>query len=119
MSLTTPTKKVEKLQILLQTKAKTEPAYRFYSLWDKVCREDVLLDAYCRCRKNAGAAGVDGETFERIETQGQKHWLETLRKELVAGKYAPKPLLRVWIPKSNGGQRPLVIPTIRDRVVQM
>ena len=62
---------------------------------------------------------MDGETFERIETQDQKHWLETLREELVAGKYAPKPLLRVWIPKSNGGQRPLGIPTIRDRVVQM
>ena len=112
MSLTTPTKKVEKLQTLLQTKAKTEPAYRFYSLWDKVCGEDVLLEAYSRCRKNAGAAGVDGETFERIEMQDQKHWLETLRKELVAGKYAPKPLLRVWIPKSNGGQRPLGIPTV-------
>ncbi len=62
---------------------------------------------------------MDGETFERIEMQDQKHWLETLREELVAGKYAPKPLLRVWIPKSNGGQRPLGIPTIRDRVVQM
>jgi RNA-directed DNA polymerase len=119
MSLTTPTKTVEKLQTSLQTKAKTEPAFRFYSLWDKVCREDVLLEAYCRCRENAGAAGVDGETFERIETQDQKHWLETLREELVAGKYAPKSLLRVWIPKSNGGQRPLGIPTIRDRVVQM
>ena len=119
MSLTTPTKTVEKLQISLQTKAKTEPAYRFYSLWDKICREDVLLEAYCRCRANAGAAGVDGETFVRIENQDQKHWLETLREELVSGEYAPKPLLRVWIPKSNGGQRPLGILTIRDRVVQM
>jgi len=119
MSLTTPTKTVEKLQTSLQTKAKTEPAYRFYSLWDKICREDVLLEAYCRCRANAGAAGVDGETFERIENRDQKHWLETLREELVSGEYAPKPLLRVWIPKSNGGQRPLGIPTIRDRVVQM
>jgi group II intron reverse transcriptase/maturase len=112
-------KTVEMLQTSLQTKAKTEPAFRFYSLWDKICREDVLLEAYSRCRENAGAAGVDGETFERIGTQGQEHWLKTLREGLGSGKYAPKPLLRVWIPKSNGGQRPLGIPTIRDRVVQM
>ena len=90
MSLTTPTKTVEKLQTSLQTKAKTEPAYRFYSLWDKICREDVLLEAYCRCRANAGAAGVDGETFERIENQDQKHWLETLREELVSGEVRPQ-----------------------------
>jgi RNA-directed DNA polymerase len=119
MSLATPIETVETLQTSLQTKAKTEPAFRFYSLWDKICREDVLLEAYGRCRENAGAAGVDGETFERIETQGQERWLKTLREELVTSKYAPKPLLRVWIPKSNGGQRPLGIPTIRDRVVQM
>ena len=91
----------------------------FYSLRDKICREDVLLEAYCRCRANVGAAGVDGETFERIETRDQNHWLETLREELVSGEYAPKPLLRMWIPKSNRGQRPLGIPTIRDRVVHM
>jgi RNA-directed DNA polymerase len=119
MSLATPIETVETLQTSLQTKAKTEPAFRFYSLWDKICREDVLLDAYCRCRENAGAAGVDGETFGRMEAQGQERWLKTLREELVTGRYAPKPLLRVWIPKSNGGQRPLGIPTIRDRVVQM
>jgi RNA-directed DNA polymerase len=119
MSLTTPIKTVETLQTSLQTKAKTEPAFRFYSLWDKICREDVLREAYCRCRENAGAAGVDGETFERIEAQGQERWLKALREELVSGRYAPKPLLRVWIPKSNGGQRPLGIPTIRDRAVQM
>ncbi len=63
--------------------------------------------------------GVDGETFARIDTRGQKRWLEMLREELVSGRYDPKPLLRVWIPKSNGGQRPLGIPCIRDRVVQM
>ena len=114
LSLPTPTKKVEKLQTSLQTKAKTEPAYRFFSLWDKICREDFLQEGYCRCHANAGAAGVDGETFDRIEAQDQKHWLEMLREELVTGKYVPKPLLRVWIPKSNGGQRPLGIPTIRD-----
>jgi RNA-directed DNA polymerase len=110
---------VETLRTLLQAKAKTEPAYRFYSLWDKVCREDVLHEAYGRCHANAGASGVDGETFDQNEAQGIERWLEKLRKELVAGSYTPLPLLRVWIPKSNGGQRPLGIPTIRDRVVQM
>ena len=119
LSLPTPSNTVEKLQTSLQTKAKTEPAFRFYSLWDKVCRADVLLEAYRRCHANAGAAGVDGVTFEQIEAQGVGRWLEKLREELLSGRYAPKPLLRVWIPKSNGGQRPLGIPTIHDRVVQM
>jgi RNA-directed DNA polymerase len=118
MSLGTPNK-VETLQTSLQAKAKTEPAYRFYSLWDKVCREDVLDEAYRRCCANAGASGVDGETFDQIDAHGIDRWLGKLRKELVAGSYAPRPLLRVWIPKSNGGQRPLGVPTIRDRVVQM
>ncbi|MBA3938801.1 MAG: group II intron reverse transcriptase/maturase [Planctomycetes bacterium] len=119
MSLPTPSKTVETLQTSLQTKAKAEPAFRFYALWDKVCRKDVLLEAYRRCRANAGASGIDGETFGQIEAQGQECWLETLREELISGRYAPKPLLRVWILKSNGGQRPLGIPCIRDRVVQM
>lgn len=118
MSLRTPNT-VETLQTSLQAKAKKEPAYRFYSLWDKVCREDVLAEAYRRCHANAGASGVDGETFDQIEEHGIERWIGKLRKELVAGTYAPLPLLRVWIPKSNGGQRPLGIPTIRDRVVQM
>src|SRR5271155_5911969 len=119
MSLRTPSETVERLQTSLQTKAKAEPAFRFYALWDKVCRKDVLLEAYRRCRANAGASGVDSETFERIDTYGLERWLETLWEELTSGKYVPKPLLRVWIPKSNGGQRPLGIPCIRDRVVQM
>jgi len=119
LSLPTPSNTVEKLQTSLQTKAKTEPAFRFYSLWDKVCRTDVLLEAYRRCHANAGAAGVDGVTFEQIDAPGIERWLEKLREELLSGRYAPKPLLRVWIPKSNGGQRPLGIPTIHDRVVQM
>jgi group II intron reverse transcriptase/maturase len=119
MSLPTPSETVEKLQTSLQAKAKAEPDFRFYALWDKVCRKDVLLEAYLRCRANAGAAGVDVETFARIETRGRERWLETLREELTSGSYAPAPLLRAWIPKSNGGQRPLGIPTIRDRVVQM
>jgi RNA-directed DNA polymerase len=119
MSLPTPPETVEKLQTSLQTKAKAEPAFRFYALWDKVCRRDVLLEAYRRCRAHAGAAGVDGETFERIDARGPERWLGMLREELVSGRYVPKPLLRVWIPKSNGGRRPLGIPCIRDRVVQM
>lgn len=119
MSLPTPSETVETLQTSLQTKAKAEPAFRFYALWDKVCRKDVLAEAYRRCRANAGAAGVDGETFGQIDAQGPERWLERLREELISGHYAPQPLLRVWIPKSNGGQRPLGIPTIRDRVVQM
>ena len=119
MSLPTPSENVEKLQTSLQTKAKAEPAFRFYALWDKVCRQDVLLEAYRRCRANAGAAGVDGETFARIDAQGSEQWLGMLREELVSGRYVPKPLLRVWIPKSNGGRRPLGIPCICDRVVQM
>jgi group II intron reverse transcriptase/maturase len=119
MSLPTPSENVEKLQTSLQTKAKAEPAFRFYALWDKVCRKDVLLEAYRRCRANAGAAGVDGETFEQIDAQGPERWLERLQEELTSGRYVPKPLLRVWIPNSNGSQRPLGIPIIRDRVVQM
>jgi RNA-directed DNA polymerase len=119
MSLPTPAETVEKLQTSLQTKAKAEPGFRFYALWDKVFRNDVLSEALARCRANAGAAGVDGETFEQIEAHGREHWLGKLREELISGQYAPKPLLRVWIPKSSGGQRPLGIPCIRDRVVQM
>ena len=110
---------VETLQTALQAKAKAEPAFRFYSLWDKVCRKDILQEAYRRCRANAGTPGVDRESFARIEAKGVDRWLEGLREELNSGLYAPKPLLRVWIPKSNGGRRPLGIPTIRDRVAQM
>ncbi len=110
MSLAPPSETVGKLQTSLQAKAKAEPDFRFYALWDKVCRKDVLLEAYVRCRANAGAAGVDRETFEQIEAQGRERWLETLREELISGRYTPQPLLRVWIPKSNGGQRPLGIP---------
>lgn len=117
-SLATPQETVQKLQNSLQAKAKAEPAFRFYSLWDKVCRLDVLQEAYRRCERNAGAAGADGETFETIESRGIATWLVELREELCAGKYRAQPLLRVWIPKSNGGQRPLSIPAIRDRVVE-
>ncbi len=119
VSLPTSTIKVQTLQTSLQAKAKAEPAFRFYSLWDKVCRADVLQVAYRRCRANRGAPGYDGISFEQIEDQGLDGWLERLQQELKAGEYRPQPLLRVWIPKAQGGQRPLGIPTIRDRVVQM
>src|ERR1700754_28385 len=91
MSLPTPSETVEKLQTSLQTKAKAEPAFRFYALWDKVCRKDVLREAYCRCRANAGAAGVDGETFGKIDGRGQERWLETLRAGLISGGDVPRP----------------------------
>ena len=118
MSLSTSRLSVEKLQHSLQAKAKLEPSYRFYSLWDKICREDVLREAYRRSRANAGAPGVDGVDFDAIEALGIEQWLGTLREELRSRSYAPQPLLRVWIPKRNGGQRPLSIPTVRDRIVQ-
>lgn len=118
MSLSTPHSMVEKLQSSLQAKAKSEPSYRFYSLWDKIYREDLLHEAYRRSRANAGSPGVDGIDFEAIETQGKDQWLRALREELRSKTYVPQPLLRVWIPKSNGGQRPLSIPSVKDRVVQ-
>jgi RNA-directed DNA polymerase len=103
----------------LQAKAKTEPRYRFYRLWDKVYRQDVLWEAYRHCRANDGAPGVDGVTFDQIEARGVEGWLAKLQEELRNKTYVSLPLLRVWIPKSNGGQRPLGIPAIRDRVAQM
>lgn len=117
--LSIPNSLVQKLQTSLHAKAKAEPAFRFYSLWDKIWRQDIIEEAYRRCRANGGAAGFDNLTFARIEAQGLDRWLEELCEELRTGSYRPQPLLRVWIPKSNGGQRPLGIPTIKDRVVQM
>jgi RNA-directed DNA polymerase len=117
--LPTPQERVRTLQTSLQAKAKAQPAFRFYSLWDKICRSDVLHEAYRHCRQNAGAPGCDGETFEAIEARGLDRWLEELQRELRAGTYRPKPLLRVWIAKSSGnGLRPLGLPALRDRVTQ-
>src|SRR5437667_2930275 len=118
MSLTPP-EKVGKLQTALHAKAKATPAYRFYLLYDKLYRRDVLAHAYLRCKANQGAAGVDGQTFADIEAYGEKRWLEELAKELQSKTYRCSPVKRVWIPKPDGKQRPLGIPTIRDRVVQM
>ena len=119
MSLPTLPNSVQKLQTALQAKAKAESSYRFYSLWDKVYRQDVLREAYRHCHANEGAPGVDRVTFEWIETQGVETWLAKLQEELRNETYRPLPLLRGWIAKDNGGQRPLGIPAIRDRVAQM
>jgi RNA-directed DNA polymerase len=117
MSLATPDK-VEKLQKALHVKAKANPQFRFYQLYDKLYRWDVLVYAYRLCRANGGTAGVDGETFEQIESSGARAWLEELARTLREKTYQADPVRRVWIPKANGKQRPLGIPTIRDRVVQ-
>jgi RNA-directed DNA polymerase len=114
-----PPEKVEKLQRVLRAKAKESPSYLFYQLYDKVWREDILLWAYQRCRTNGGAAGVDGQSFADIEQQGIGPWLNELVQELRNKTYRPAAVRRVWIPKADGKQRPLGIPTIRDRVVQM
>src|SRR5437667_3787732 len=110
MSLETP-ERIRSLQRKLYCKAKAEPAFRFYLLYDKIHREDILNHAYALARANAGAPGVDGETFAAIAAAGKEAWL--------AGKtYRPAPVRRMMIPKPGGGERPLGIPTIRDRVVQ-
>lgn len=116
-NLSTPDS-VQKLQAALHAKAKEAPGFRFYVLYDKVYRADVLAHAYRRCRANGGAAGVDGQRFEDIETYGVERWLGELVQALKEKKYQAQAVRRVYIPKPNGKLRPLGIPTIRDRVVQ-
>ena len=117
MSLTPPPS-VQKLQMALHAKAKESPGYRFYALYDKVYRKDVLLFAYDCCKFNKGAAGVDDQTFEGIESYGLNRWLGELTQELKDQTYRPAAVRRVYIPKPDGKQRPLGIPTVKDRVVQ-
>jgi RNA-directed DNA polymerase len=139
MSLEKPDK-VRELQIKLYRKAKNEPEFRFYLLYDKVYREDVLLRAWVLAKANNGAPGVDGKSFEDIESEGLMEWVNGLRKDLLGHRrsgtghlildkpdhattlmvqtYKPLPVRRVMIPKPGGGERPLGIPTIRDRVAQ-
>jgi len=114
-----PPPKVQKLQAALHAKAKGSPDYRFYALYDKLYRADVLKFAYRCCVANGGAAGVDGQTFVAIEAYGEQRWLDELADELKMKTYRPQPVRRVYIPKPDGKQRPLGIPTVKDRVVQM
>ena len=114
-NLSTPNS-VQKLQTALHAKAKAEAGYRFYALYDKISREDILTHAYAQCRSNKGAPGVDGQDFADIEAYGVERWLAELALALREETYRPEPIRRVFIPKANGKLRPLGISTVRDRV---
>ena len=114
-----PPETVWKLQKALHAKAKKSPDYRFYALYDKIYRRDVLYHAYRCCRANAGAPGVDEQSFEDIESYGLERWLDELTEELRSESYRADAVRRVFIPKSDGKQRPLGIPSVKTRVVQM
>lgn len=116
-NLQTP-ESVQRLRTALHAKAKEEPGYRFYLLYDKMYRADILAHAYRCCKANKGAAGTDGQKFEDIDAYGGERWLGELAERLRKKDYRPEAVKRVWIPKSNGKLRPLGIPTITDRVVQ-
>jgi RNA-directed DNA polymerase len=114
-NLSTP-ESVQKLQMALHAKAKAEAGYRFYALYDKIHRDDILAHAYAQCRSNKGAPGVDGQDFADIDAYGVQRWLGELALALREETYRPEPIRRVWIPKANGKLRPLGISTVRDRV---
>ena len=114
-NLATP-KNVQKLQTALHAKAKAEAGYRFYALYDKLSRDDILAHAYAQCRSNKGAPGGDGQDFADIEAYGVERWLGELALALRQETYRPEPIRRVFIPKANGKLRPLGISTVRDRV---
>jgi RNA-directed DNA polymerase len=116
-TLATP-ESIRKLQRALYQRAKNDPRFRAYALYDKVYRPDILAHAYALAKANGGAPGPDGRTFAEIEADGRERLLEELRNELQTKTYRPGPVRRVYIPKLNGGERPLGIPNIRDRVVQ-
>jgi len=118
MSLATPSS-VQKLQKALHDKAKESPSYRFYALYDKVYRKDILACAYDHCHANRGAAGVDGQEFEDIEKYGVERWRDELAEELKSRTYQAQPVRRVMIDKPGGGKRPLGIPAIKDRVAEL
>ena len=115
MTLATPSS-IQKLQTALHAKAKEEPEYRFYLLYDKGYRGDVLQHAYACCKANKGAAGVDDERFEDIEAYGVERWLGELAEDLRKKTYRPQAVRRVYLKKPNGKLRPIGIPPIRDRV---
>jgi hypothetical protein len=114
-NLSTPNS-VQKLQMALHAKAKAEAGYRFYALYDKIFREDILTRAYAQCRSNKGAPGTNGQDFSDVEAYGLERWLGELALALRRETYRPSPIRRVFIPKANGKLRPLGISTLRDRV---
>jgi retron-type reverse transcriptase len=114
-----PIEKVRQLQRRLWVCAKSSKTRRFHALYDRIHRSDVLWEAWKRVRSNKGAAGVDDTTLRSIEEQGVTQFLEGIQADLKAGRYRPSPVKRRWIPKADGKQRPLGIPTVRDRVIQM
>jgi RNA-directed DNA polymerase len=114
----TNTTKVREFQRKLYRKAQAEPSFRFYSLYDKTYRMDILTEAYRRVKANGGSDGIDGVKIQDIEAEGIEQYLSALQDELRCRRYKPKPVRRVYIPKPNGKQRPLGIPTVRDRIVQ-
>jgi RNA-directed DNA polymerase len=115
----TPNEKVRQLQRKLYVCAKQSKTRRFHALYDRIYRSDVLWEAWRRVRSNRGTAGVDGETIQAIEERGVEKFLAEIQAEARVGRYRPSPVKRRYIPKADGKQRPLGIPTVRDRVVQM